>query len=392
MTSVDSAERRAREILSSVCEPGDPDALLVVRDHSAAELLSNLRRRKSGASSKITVWSERLAALDTAALDGRIQAVNAHYLCPGDEEWPQSLDGLRLLAGNPRERRSDVPFGLWVRGGADLARLSRAAVAIVGSRSSTTYGDHVAGELAFGCAARDFVTVSGGAFGIDAAAHRGALSREAPTVAVLAGGVDRLYPHGNATLLKQLCRDGLVVSEAAPGCTPTKHRFLVRNRLIAALTAGTVVVEAALRSGSLNTARWARDLGRGVMGVPGPVTSMRSAGVHELLRQPETVLVTDAGEVVEHVSPIGEGLAPRKQEVATWRDDLTDSVRAVLDAVPVTTGAPADSIARVAGEPQSVVLDALSLLTSMGALVDEGRRWRLAYDVATPSTCPGVRP
>ncbi len=236
----------------------------------------------------------------------------------------------------------------------------------------------MAGDLAFGCAAKGFVPISGGAYGIDAAAHRGALARERPTVAVLAGGVDRLYPAGNSALLTQVCRDGLVVSEAAPGCAPTKYRFLVRNRLIAALAAGTVVVEAAVRSGSLNTARWARDLGRGVMGVPGPVTSMRSAGVHELLRQPETLLVTDAQEVIEHISPVGQGLAPHKQEPATWRDGLPRSTQAVLDAVPVMTAAPALSIARVAGESHHVVVEALSLLTTLGAIIDDGQRWRMA--------------
>ncbi|MGI8433507.1 MAG: DNA-processing protein DprA [Nocardioidaceae bacterium] len=391
MRSVDDAERRARAILSGVCEPGDLDAAQLVRDHSATELVARLAGWSSGklfasrfssssssSSSKVSVWAERLASLDEIAHTRRIEAVRARYLCPGDEHWPQSLDDLRRLTDGSADRRSDAPFGLWTRGEGSDALLTGGAVAIVGSRSSTAYGDHVAGELAFGCGAKGFVPISGGAYGIDAAAHRGALAREGPTVAVLAGGVDRLYPTGNSALLSQVCRNGLVVSEAAPGCTPTKYRFLVRNRLIAALSAGTVVVEAAVRSGSLNTARWARDLGRGVMGVPGPVTSMRSAGVHELLRQPETLLVTDAQEVVEHISPVGRGLAPRRQEPATWRDGLTRSTQAVLDAVPVMAAAPAVSIARVAGEPHDVVVEALSLLTTLGAIIDDGHRWRLA--------------
>ena len=195
-------------------------------------------------------------------------------------------------------------------------------MAIVGARASTDYGDHVSGSLAAGCVARGWSIVSGGAYGIDAAAHRGALAGGGTTVAVLASGIDRLYPAGHGGLLDEVAATGLLVSEAAPGCPPSRSRFLVRNRLIAALSQGTVVVEAALRSGSLNTARWARDLSRPLMGVPGPVTSMMSAGVHELLRQPETVLVTDADEVLELVSPIGTTPAPVKQGPVGDRDAL----------------------------------------------------------------------
>ena len=160
-----------------------------------------------------------------------------------------------------------------------LDELVDRSVAIVGSRASTAYGEHVAGELGHQLAERGWTVVSGGAFGIDAAAHRGALAAEAPTVAVLACGVDRPYPAAHGALLHRIAETGLLVSEWPPGAAPHRHRFLVRNRLIAALTRGTVVVEAAARSGAQATARRARKLGRQVLVVPGPVTSAMSVGL-----------------------------------------------------------------------------------------------------------------
>jgi len=169
----------------------------------------------------------------------------------------------------------------------------------------------------------------------------------------------------------------LLVSEAAPGCAPSRSRFLVRNRLIAALSRGTVVVEAALRSGSLNTARWARDLGRALMGVPGPVTSMMSAGVHEMLRQPESVLVTDADEILELVAPIGSEPAPIKQGPASERDSLDEVGRRLLDAVPKVAAAPAASIATVAEMAPSEALGRLAELGERGLVIRVGGGWRL---------------
>lgn len=378
MSSVDRAERRARVILSKVCEPGDPDGCRLVRQHSAVELLERLTLGKAwSGKSKVAEWSERASAVDYSALMVTADAVGARYLCPGDAGWPEGLDDLERMVESA-DRRGGVPFGLWVRGDADLAPSVRTAVAIVGSRASTAYGDRVAGDLAFDCGSKGFTVVSGGAYGIDAAAHRGALARERCTVAVLAGGIDRLYPAGNSELLRSIARTGLIVSEAAPGCAPSRSRFLVRNRLIAALTRGTVVVEAALRSGSLNTARWARDLGRGVMGVPGPVTSCSSAGVHELLRQPEALLVTDALEVVEHLSDSGEGLAPRKEGPIGARDALDVQTRLVLDAVPIASPAAAASIAVVAGVSRDAAVRRLVDLHTAGLVLRSEQGWVVA--------------
>ncbi|CAO0828595.1 hypothetical protein SMICM17S_05162 [Streptomyces microflavus] len=198
-----------------------------------------------------------------------------------------------------------------MRGGPSLRLWALRSVAVVGARACTEYGAHMAATLAAGLAERGWVVVSGGAYGIDGAAHRGALGAGGATAAVLACGVDRPYPPGHTALITRIAEQGLVVGELPPGDHPTPSRFILRNRVIAALTRGTVVVEAAYRSGSLVTARAARRLGRHVMGVPGPATSALSAGVHELLRA-DAVLVGDAAEVIELVGDMGE-LPPERR-------------------------------------------------------------------------------
>ncbi|MDX6297369.1 MAG: processing protein [Nocardioidaceae bacterium] len=370
------AERLARIQMTRVAEPGDPDACRLVREHSAVALVQRLRSGRLP-SPKAQSWAERLAGVDVNAMLRAGERVSARYLVPDDPEWPDGLTDLRWLESAAGDRLAGEPFGLWVRGTLALSELSGTAVAIVGARASTEYGDHVAGSIAAGCAARGRVVVSGGAYGIDAAAHRGALAAEGRTAAVLASGIDRLYPVGHDGLLEELTRSGLLVSEAAPGCAPSRSRFLVRNRLIAALSAGTVVVEAALRSGSLNTARWARDIGRVLMGVPGPVTSMMSAGVHEMLRQPESVLVTDADEVLELVSPIGTAPAPVKQGPVLARDSLDDASRRLLDATPLVAAAPAGSIATIAGMTAPQALERLAELARIGLVIRVANGWRL---------------
>ncbi len=252
---------------------------------------------------------------------------------------------------DPLHSRGGVPLGLWVRGPARLDELGR-SVAIVGSRSSTSYGEDIALELGARLAHEGFWVVSGAAFGIDQAAHRGALAAaagSAGTVAVLATGVDRAYPAAHRSLLDYIAEVGAVVSEAAPGCAPTKVRFLARNRLIAAFSRGTVVVEAAVRSGALNTASWAGGLHRPVMGVPGPVTSEPSEGVHELLRCGGATLVTTAEHVLELVGGSGEHLVEVRRGRVRRRDRLTSRQQQVLDAVPRAPAPPRSRSARTAG-------------------------------------------
>ncbi len=375
-------ERRARMLLSRVAEPGDADACALVSAHTAQALVGRLETLDPSGRDDLKVggWVERLRATDLEHLEAEAQRVHARFVCPGDAEWPPQLSDLAITTATHPDRRGAAPFGLWVRGHGDLASQTKVSVAIVGARAATAYGEHVAGELAVGCAVEAWTVVSGGAYGIDAAAHRGALAADRATVCVLAGGIDRLYPAGHAPMLERILQRGCLVSEAAPGCAPSKSRFLVRNRLIAALTRGTVVVEAAFRSGALNTARWAGDLGRAVMGVPGPVTSVASRGVHELLRG-GAALVTAADEVVEHLSPIGTGLATRREDPPRPADALTSETRQVLDAVPRQQPATTASIAVAAGLPRVTVAGRLSWLLSHGWVEQPGAGcWLIAAD------------
>ncbi|MBW8750226.1 MAG: DNA-protecting protein DprA, partial [Propionibacteriales bacterium] len=274
--------------------------------------------------------------------------------------------------------RGGTPVGLWVKGPGRLADLTARAVAVVGSRSATTYGASVAGDIADTLGEAGHTVVSGAAFGIDQAAHRGALAADGPTIAVLACGADRVYPEAHRQLIDYIAEVGLVVSEAAPGCAPTRIRFLARNRLIAAMSHGTVVVEAAIRSGALNTANWAAGLSRTLMGVPGPVTSAPSAGVHQLIRVRGALLVTDGHEVLEAVAPAGTHTLRHAQEPTRPRDLLTAEQRQVLDAVPVRRGARAAKIAHTAGLAQHRVEAALIGLRADGFVEHASGRWRLA--------------
>lgn len=234
-------------------------------------------------------WERRLVGADEPHAR-RATSVGARVITRGAQGWPVALASLGAAQ----------PFALYVRGAAELNKVWGDAVSVVGARSATSYGAHMASELASGVGAAGRAVLSGGAYGIDAAAHRAAVAVGAVTVAVMAGGVDRLYPAGNDQLLGAVMENGAVVSEVPPGYAPHRSRFLTRNRLIAA-GAATVVVEAALRSGALNTARHAAGLLRPVGAVPGPATSPSSAGCHALIRDGAAVLVAGADHVLELV-------------------------------------------------------------------------------------------
>jgi DNA processing protein len=285
---------------------------------------------------------------------------------PGDEEWPVALDDLGDRA----------PLCLWVAGEAMLSDAVRRAVAVVGARASSQYGEVVAADLASGLGDRGWTVVSGGAFGIDAAAHRGALAVDSPTVAVLACGVDVAYPRAHEGLLRAVRAVGCVVSELPPGSHPTRLRFLDRNRVIAALGRGTVVVEAATRSGALNTAGHADQLSRVVMAVPGPVTSASSAGCHLLLRTLGASLVTSAADVVDLVAPVGEAPSEAERGPDRPHDGLDPVTLRVLEALPLRRRAAPDSVGRVAGLDAPTVLRALGLLAALGLAESHEGRWR----------------
>lgn len=370
MTSDDALARLA---LSRLVEPGSWPVHAAVQRFGAVAVWEALRAgRPIGAVSAGTAGGSRVRAegYDVLADLHRLDRIGGRFVVPGDAEWPAfSLDWPAGVEA--------PPLGLYLRGPQVLAEVVEQAVAIVGARASTVYGAHVAGEIGLGLADRGWAVVSGGAYGVDGAAHGGALdSTGAGTVAVLACGVDVTYPRGHERLLKRIVARGLIVSEHPPGCAPTRLRFLVRNRLIAALSAGTVVVEAALRSGSLTTARQARDLGRHVMAVPGPVTSQQSAGCHQLLRNGASC-VTCAADVLDVVGRLVLDAAPEPRGPVSPRDGLSDTERQVLDAVPVRRWAGPASIARTAGVPTLTVQQVLPPLQVAGLVEQSLSGWRL---------------
>jgi DNA processing protein len=264
---------------------------------------------------------------------------------------------------------------LWASGPARLDEVSARAAAIVGTRAATAYGEHVAADLAAGLAERDVAVVSGGAYGIDGAAHRAALACEGVTLAIVAGGIDNPYPSGHSSLFHRIRQDCLLVSEYPPGVAPGRLRFLTRNRLVAALSGATVVVEAGLRSGAANTAAWAGVLGRSVCAVPGPVTSAASAGCHVLLRDGAT-LVGRAEQVVELVGRIGE-LAPQEPHPARPLDGLGPAEKWVYDALPARGAHTVDEIAMLAALPAHQVLGPLTMLEFAGLVERADGCWRI---------------
>jgi DNA processing protein len=368
------AERVARAALSRLAEPGDPRLTGLVAELGAPRLHQLLVEQRDPGG-MLTDVAARLASSDPERELDRAQRLGLRFVIPSDDEWPGQVGDL-VLAGQMHER-GGPPIGLWVRGPVRLDSLA-GSVAIVGARSATGYGTQVAGELAAVAARAGRTVISGAAFGIDQAAHRGAVAMDAPTVAVLACGADRVYPAAHQQLIEHIATTGAVVSEAAPGCAPTRIRFLARNRLIAALSRGTVVVEAAARSGALNTANWAARLNRVVLGVPGPVTSALSQGVHHLLRQGAASVVTSGQELLEMVGESGAHLTAEPRGEARARDRLTSRHRQVLDAVPVAHAAPTDSVARTAGLGVVEVRSALSYLLKTGLVEQDDDGWRLA--------------
>ncbi len=370
-------ERLARAALNAITEPGDPRVARLVALLGAVELRERLDADTDLAGLR-SETAERLAAVHPESLLAEATGQGIRFLVPGDPEWPGRLDDLRHC--EPLNALTGVPLGLWVKGPLSLDEAVRESVAVVGSRSATSYGTTVAADLGAELAGSGVAVVSGAAFGIDQAAHRGALAARGRTIAVLACGVDRAYPSAHRGLLDLIGEVGAVVSELRPGCAPTRVRFLSRNRLIAAMTTGTVVVEAAVRSGALNTANWAMRLNRVLMAVPGPVTSAPSEGAHELIRTGGGLLVTRGEHVLEVVSPAGRHMTSRPRTPETARDRLDATETRVLEAVPLAQPATTSSVARTAGLATTTVLDALVRLRAQGWVTGDGR-WRRSGDL-----------
>ncbi|WUH90647.1 DNA-processing protein DprA [Streptomyces sp. NBC_00433] len=362
-------ERLGRAALTRIAEPGDEVMGLAVRDRGVQGALRAARggRPLPGAGPRRTATYARRAARTDPAVDlAAAHRAGARFVCPGDGDWPGQLDDL-----GPQR-----PFGLWVRGRPSLRLWALRSVAVVGARACTDYGAHMAAGLGAGLAGAGWVVVSGAAYGVDGVVHRSALAAGGATIGVVACGVDVPYPPGNADLIGRIAESGLLVGELPPGDHPTRSRFVLRNRVIAALTRGTVVVEARYRSGSLITARRAAAMGRVTMGVPGPCTSGLSEGVHELLRGGAAV-VTDAAEVVELVGEIGADLAPRRRGPVLPRDLLGAAAARVLEAMPGRGAADGRQIADAAGATCDDTLSRLYELQALGFVERQDGRWQL---------------
>lgn len=384
MTNLPNDANLALMLLSSLVEPGDADLddllsevgpIEAVKRLWDGEVPDRLQQLTSASLACTPDPSDRARQIAAAA-----KACGARLLVPDEPGWPEQLNDLHLVC-DADEPHVKPPRCLWVRGPHDLDELCGRSVAIVGSRAASEYGQHLADDLAADLTGAGWTVVSGGALGIDRAAHLGSLARGGATVSVLACGVEMPYPKANTSMFNLIAEQGLLVSEWPPGASVMRHRFLTRNRVIAALTAGTVVVEAADRSGARNTARYAAELGRVLMFTPGPVTSSQSVGVHQLAREPwEARLVTRAEEVIEDLTGIGGPLAPVPPPQRRPFDRLTEIEARLVESLPRGYVVETDRLAAVAGVPTPIAAETLERLRRLHWVDRIDNRWRLARD------------
>lgn len=369
-SEAEANELFARAAWSGIAEPGDRVALAAIRQLSAANALRALIGKRGAqwwatalepqlvspddASKALARWQPRASASAVVQSLRQAERCGARLVVPGSVHWPSALDDLG----------DHSPIAIWVRGTAAALDSTRRSVALVGARAASGYGEHITMEASAGLVDRGFAIVSGAAYGIDGMAHRAALASKGQTIAFLAGGVDRFYPSGHDTLLTQIAAEGAVVAELPCGSSPTKWRFLQRNRLIAAVSQATVVLEAGSRSGSLNTAHHASTLGRPLGAVPGPVTSAASQGCHKLIRELNAVCVTGPDEMAELAgdAQIAESLASSQPDHEVLR---------LLDAMSERAPRDCADIARRSGLSISAVQALLGELELAG-LVREG--------------------
>jgi DNA processing protein len=368
---------RAWAYLSRVAEPPCAELAALVRRVGPVEAADRIRRGL--VDDDLARHTRARREIDRAAADLELLAGRGgRLITPDSDEWP--LLAFAAFCATEVRPRGGPPMVLWALGPERLDAVAQRAAAVVGTRASTAYGENAAGDLAAGLAEHDVAVVSGGAYGIDGAAHRAALNCDGITVAVLAGGLDIPYPSGHSALLHRIGQHGLLFTEYPPGVRPARHRFLTRNRMVAAVAGAVVVVEAGLRSGAANTAAWARALGRVVAAVPGPVTSSASAGCHALLRN-GAELITRADDVVELVGRIGE-LAPEEPRPATALDALSEAERRVYEALPGRGAATVDEIAVASGLMPEQVLGPLAMLEVAGLARRDDGRWRIVRAAA----------
>lgn len=383
-SSGDISESFSRAVWSLITEPGDSFAAALVSALGARGALeAELARVSSKQYSKLFAKAqlsegvkERFKNFDNLLLDARerwqprlkLSAVEsmlsvaknskATLITPTSKYWPAQFEDLQLGA----------PHCLWLRGKSETLQLANQSLAVVGSRQATSYGEWVTTEIVSAAAAESIAVISGGAYGIDAVAHRAALATDTPTVAIMAGGVDRLYPSGNAELLARVIQNGLVISEQAPGSNPTKWRFLQRNRLIAALATATIVVEAGKRSGAINTAHHAMELGRPLGVVPGPISSPTSVGCHNLIREDPESLLTSAQDAINLVTGAWQPELSEENLVGPLETRALDAMgRGQTDEPDIAAGA---------GLTTRELVTALGRLQLLGLVVRGDRGWR----------------
>lgn len=372
--SAEEAVLRAWAYLSRVAEPPRADLAALVERAGPVEAAERIRC--GAVEPELAKHTEARREIDSAAADLELLTRRGGRLVtPDDDEWP--LLAFAAFDGTAAARKPDcrAPLALWAIGPARLDEVAERATAIVGTRAATAYGELVAADLAAGLVERDVAVVSGGAYGIDGAAHRATLAADGTTVAVMAGGIDISYPAGHSALLHRIGGNGLLVTEYPPGVRPVRHRFLTRNRLVAALAGATVVVEAGLRSGAANTAAWSRLLGRPVAAVPGPVTSAASAGCHVLLRA-GAELVTRVDEVIELAGRVGE-LADELPHPVTPLDGLSAAERQVYEALPGRGTATVDQVAVASGLAPAQVFGPLAMLEVAGLVERRDGSWAI---------------
>jgi DNA processing protein len=311
-------------------------------------------------------WQPRLKSATALLAVRQAARYGARLLVPDADGWPLGMDDLGLHA----------PIALWMRGTDRALAALDSSIAIVGARAATGYGEHVTMEVSAGLVDRGYAIVSGAAYGIDGMAHRAALASHGVTLAFLAGGVDRFYPSGHDALLTRIVEEGAVISELPCGQPPTKWRFLQRNRLIAAASQATVVVEAGWRSGSLNTAGHAAEIGRPIGAVPGPVTSATSAGCHRLIRDYGAILVTTADEIAELLGdqPKPTGVPQLGSAAVPERAPSADETR-LLDALSFSAPRQTQDIAARAGLSVAAVQSLLGALELEKRVVERERGW-----------------
>lgn len=370
MAGVNAADADALVVLAHAVEPGDALVGRFIADVGPVAARDALVAGSSDLRAGPGLQA-RLAGIDAEAARRRAASCDARIVTRADAEWPTQLDLLGPQA----------PVALWVRGAANLRLLALRSCAVVGARACTPYGEEVAYGWSAGLAERGWQVVSGAAFGIDAAAHRGALAAGGSTIAFLAGGVDVPYPRAHTALLERIVDDGLVVSETPPGEPVRRQRFLSRNRLIAAVSRATLVVEAAERSGTRATARAAAALQRVVAAVPGPVTSPASAGCHRMVQDGEALLVAELADLLSLLdlgTATAEGAASMASPDTAARDRLGLRERQVLDAFPARRVVDLADLVRAAGLAPTQVLAATGILTASGLVREEAGGWRLA--------------